>query len=73
MGFRVFKTSYKDRKGKTKEAAKWYVEFRDHLDTVRFTRHLETAFTAMWERSERREPSASFAVTLNAPCCAKAR
>ena len=35
MGFRVFKTTYKDRKGKTQEAAKWYVEFRDHLDTVR--------------------------------------
>ena len=35
MGFRVFKTTYKDRKGKTREAAKWYVEFRDHLDYVR--------------------------------------
>ena len=32
---RVFKTTYKDRKGRTKEAAAWYVEFRDHLDTVR--------------------------------------
>lgn len=32
---RVFKTSYKDRKGKTKEAAKWYIEFRDHLEYVR--------------------------------------
>ena len=31
----VFKTTYKDRKGRTKEAAAWYVEFRDHLDTVR--------------------------------------
>ena len=32
---RAFKTSYKDRKGKTQEAKKWYVEFIDHLDTVR--------------------------------------
>src|SRR5215813_4781525 len=35
MGYRLFKTSYTDRKGRKKEAAKWYVEFRDHLDTVR--------------------------------------
>jgi hypothetical protein len=33
--FRVFKTTYKDAKGRTKEAAKWYVEFRDQLETVR--------------------------------------
>lgn len=32
---RVFKTTYKDKRGKTKEAAKWYVEFRDQLDTIR--------------------------------------
>jgi integrase len=32
---RVFKTTYKDRKGRTKEATNWYVEFRDHLETVR--------------------------------------
>src|SRR5438093_9340843 len=32
---RVFRTTYKARNGKTKEALKWYVEFRDHLDTVR--------------------------------------
>ena len=32
---RVFKTTYKDRDGRTKEAAKWYVEFKDHLETVR--------------------------------------
>ena len=32
---RVFKTACKDRKGRTKEAAAWYVEFRDHLDTPR--------------------------------------
>ena len=32
---RVFKTTYKDKKGRTCEAAKWYVEFRDHLETVR--------------------------------------
>jgi len=32
---RVFKTTYKDRKGSTKKAARWYVEFRDHLETIR--------------------------------------
>ena len=32
---RVFKTTYKDRQGRTREAAAWYVEFRDHLETVR--------------------------------------
>jgi hypothetical protein len=32
---RVFKTSYTDRKGKARTVAKWYVEFKDHLDTVR--------------------------------------
>lgn len=32
---RVFKTCYKDRKGRTKEASRWYVEFRDQLETVR--------------------------------------
>jgi hypothetical protein len=32
---RVFKTTYKDRKGCTKETAAWYVEIRDQLDTVR--------------------------------------
>jgi integrase len=32
---RVFKATYKDRKGKTQESAKWYCEFRDHLETVR--------------------------------------
>ena len=35
MGYRLFKTSYNDRKGKPKEAAKWYVEFKDHLETIR--------------------------------------
>ena len=35
MGFRLFKTTYKDKNGRTKEAAKWYVEFKDHLETVR--------------------------------------
>ena len=29
MGYRIFKTTYTDRKGKTREAAKWYIEFRD--------------------------------------------
>lgn len=32
---RVSRTTYKDCKGKTKKAARWYVEFRDHLGTVR--------------------------------------
>src|SRR6516225_6120861 len=32
---RVFKTTYKDSKGRTREASKWYIEFRDQLDTVR--------------------------------------
>lgn len=32
---RVFRTSYKDSQGRTREAAKWYVEFRDHLETIR--------------------------------------
>src|SRR5262249_39509828 len=32
---RVFKTTYKDGKGRTREAAKWYVEFRDPLYTIR--------------------------------------
>ena len=32
---RIFKTTYKDRKGRTREAADWYVEFRDHNATVR--------------------------------------
>jgi len=32
---RVFKTTYKDKKGRTREAAKWYIEFRDQLECVR--------------------------------------
>jgi len=28
---RVFRTTYKARNGKTKEAQKWYLGFRDHL------------------------------------------
>ena len=32
---RVFRTTYKTKDGKSKQASKWYVEFRDHLDTVR--------------------------------------
>jgi hypothetical protein len=32
---RVFKTNYKDKKGRTREASKWYVEFRDQLEYVR--------------------------------------
>jgi predicted O-linked N-acetylglucosamine transferase (SPINDLY family) len=32
------------------------------FDTERFTRHLESAYTTMWERHQRGEPPASFAV-----------
>jgi len=32
---RVFKTTYRDRNGKQQAAAKWYVEFRDHLERVK--------------------------------------
>ena len=32
---RVFKTTYRDRKGVTQESSKWYVEFRDHAETIR--------------------------------------
>ncbi len=32
---RVFKTTYKARDGRTKQARKWYVEVRDHLSTIR--------------------------------------
>lgn len=32
------------------------------FDTARFTLHLEAAYTAMWERTQRGEPPASFAV-----------
>jgi predicted O-linked N-acetylglucosamine transferase (SPINDLY family) len=32
------------------------------FDTARFTRHLETAYTTMWERTQRGEPPESFAV-----------
>jgi integrase len=32
---RVFKATYRDRKGKQQESAKWYVEFRDHLERVK--------------------------------------
>ena len=32
---RVFKTTYKARDGRTRQARKWYVEVRDHLSTVR--------------------------------------
>ncbi len=34
-GYRLFKTSYNDRHGKKREAANWYVEFRDHLEMTR--------------------------------------
>jgi hypothetical protein len=32
---RVFETTYKDRNGRTKKAARWYIEFRDHLEYPR--------------------------------------
>ena len=35
MTMRVFKPSYNDRKGRKREAAKWYVEFRDQLERPR--------------------------------------
>ena len=34
-GFRLFKATYSGRDGKPKKSAKWYVEFRDHFQTVR--------------------------------------
>ena len=35
MGYRVFRTTYTDHNGKTRQAAKWYVEFRDHNERPR--------------------------------------
>ncbi len=32
---RVFRATYKDRKGRQRESSKWYVEFRDHLEMTR--------------------------------------
>ena len=32
---RVFRTSYRDKNGQTVQAKKWYIELRDHLQTVR--------------------------------------
>ena len=32
---RLFKATYKDRKGQKRQSSKWYVEFRDHNDCVR--------------------------------------
>ncbi len=32
---RVFRTSYRDRDGQKRQASKWYIELRDHLQTVR--------------------------------------
>ena len=34
------------------------------FDTDRFRRHIEAAYVTMWERSQRGEPPASFAVPL---------
>jgi protein O-GlcNAc transferase len=36
------------------------------FDTVRITRHLEAAYQTMWERQQRGEPPASFAVGTRA-------
>jgi hypothetical protein len=32
---RVFRTSYKDKNGQKRIVQKWYVELRDHLETIR--------------------------------------
>ncbi len=32
---RLFKTSYRDNDGQTRQVKKWWVELRDHLQTVR--------------------------------------
>lgn len=32
---RVFRTSYRDKNGQVRQAKKWYIELRDHLQTVR--------------------------------------
>jgi predicted O-linked N-acetylglucosamine transferase (SPINDLY family) len=37
-------------------------DIRPLFDTERFTRHIESAYTAMWERAQRGEPPQSFAV-----------
>jgi protein O-GlcNAc transferase len=37
-------------------------EFSSLFDTDRFRRHLECAYTTMWERHQRGEPPASFDV-----------
>ncbi len=31
----MFKATYRDRKGRTRESAKWYLEFRDHMEVTR--------------------------------------
>jgi predicted O-linked N-acetylglucosamine transferase (SPINDLY family) len=37
------------------------------FDTARYTRHLETAFTKMWERAQRGEPPENFSVANETP------
>ncbi len=32
---RVYKSCYRDRQGRQRDAAKWYIEFRDHAETIR--------------------------------------
>ena len=32
---RLFKATYRDRKGRSRESSKWYAEFRDHNETIR--------------------------------------
>lgn len=34
-GFRLFRQSYRDNSGKLRQAAKWRIEFRDHLAALR--------------------------------------
>jgi hypothetical protein len=32
---RVFRSSYTDKQGRSHATAMWYIEFRDHLETLR--------------------------------------
>src|SRR5262245_49349305 len=35
MGYRLFKTTYRDRRGTLREVPTWYIEFRAPLHTIR--------------------------------------
>ena len=43
------------------------LDFLDSLDTERITRNLEAAYTTMWERYQRGEDPATFAVSGTLP------